>query len=409
MPVNPSPRIAIAASHAVGFFMLLGFGLGSPVLPLLADELGLTAASIGLAVGAFAIGRLLFGLGSLVGLNRAHHLLHPAWVVCGCVLTAAAAAWCALAPDATQLIVARAVQGVGSAMAMLAASVRPFVGDDRGALGRRVGDQQTVFLLGTAVGPVLGGVIGQFIGLHAPFWATALFALLGIPCGLIAHRFGESPSVMEPADRRAARASAGPGGALRGVGVLPVAIVVALVVVTIANANRSAFRTTLFPIWANDVLGMSETLIGVALSVGALGFLSFSLVGRLVDRLGSRPVVFTAGMLLAVATLLVLLHPAVWTAFVSMVLSTVGASSAIVASSTMLLNDGDRSRRLLAVRDQRVATDAGMFAGPVLIGLAIAAWSYSGAMLALSLAGLVVAAAALLLRPPTRIPQKETP
>ena len=390
--VTPSARarrLSNGASHAVGFFVLLGFGLASPVLPLLAGDLGLTAASIGAAVAAFAVGRLLFGLGSLFGLTDMRRLLHLGWLIGGCLLTAAAAVWCALAPDALQLITARAVQGIGSAMAMLSASIRPFVGDDDDALGRRVGNQQTVFLLGTAIGPVFGGVLGQFAGLHAPFWLTAALALCGIPCGIYAHRLAPSSSGAVP-----------PGGPPPGARLLISAggTLAVLGIIVIANGIRSGFRTTLFPLWASDVLAMSETLIGVAMSVGALGFLSFALVGRLVDRLGSAFVLAAGGVLLALSSALVLVVPAVWAAFASMVLSTVGASSTIVSASTIILTSARGPQRLIAIRNQRVATDAGMFLGPLLVGVSMGAWSTPGALIALTAGGAAVCAGAFAVR-----------
>ncbi len=390
-------RLVNGASHAVGFFVLLGFGLASPVLPLLAGDLGLTVASIGAAVAAFAVGRLIFGLGSLFGLTEMRHMLHLGWLVGGCLLTAAAAAWCALAPDAVQLIAARALQGIGSAMAMLAASIRPFVLDDDDALGRRVGNQQTVFLLGTAIGPIIGGALGQFAGLHAPFWVTAALALCGIPCGLVAHRLGARLGTVAPDPAVESR----PAASRRLFLAVP-ATAAALVIVAVANGNRSGFRTTFFPLWGNDVLRMSETMIGVALSVGALGFLSFAVVGRLVDRLGAAPVLAAGGALLALASGLILVFPAVWAGFVSMTLSTIGASSAVVAASTLILAAGRGSRRLIGIRNQRVATDVGMFLGPLLVGVALGGWGYTGALMALTIAGLAVMLAAFAVRPDTR-------
>lgn len=397
---NRSQRLANGASHAVGFFILLGFGLASPVLPLLADDLGLTAATIGVAVGAFAIGRLLFGIGTLVGLNQARHMLHPAWLIGGCALTAAAAVWCGLAPDGAQLVVARVVQGVGSAMAMLAASIRPFVSDDEERLGRRVGDQQTIFLLGTAVGPVVGGAMGQFLGLHTPFWITAALALLAIPCGLVAHRFGPRVADIAPITvassqtrRRTEQRPRRRGSSMSA------AVVAALAIIAVANGSRSGFRTTFFPIWAHDVLGLTETLIGVALGIGALGFLVSAVAGPLADRVGAVPLLVAGGIVLASSTALILLFSSVPSGFASMVLSTVGASTAIVAASTVVLSAGDASRRLIAIRNQRVATDIGMFLGPVLVGLSISLWDYPGTLVALTVVSLAVVAAAAVARP----------
>jgi MFS family permease len=402
MSARGTRRVSDGASHAVGFFILLGFGLAAPVLPLLAGDLGLTAASIGAAVAAFAVGRLLFGLGSLFGLTDMRRMLHLGWLIGGCLLTGAAAVWCALAPDAFQLITARTVQGIGSAMAMLAASIRPFVGDDDDALGRRVGNQQTVFLLGTAIGPVLGGVLAQFAGLHAPFWLTAALALCAIPCGIVAHRLGGAAR-----GARTAAAGGAPAGTRGAVLVSAGGTLAALGIVVAANAMRSGFRTTFFPLWASDTLAMSETLIGIAMSVGALGFLSFAIVGRLVDRLGAAPVLAAGGALLALGSGLVLVYPAVWAAFASMVLATIGASSAIVSASTVILASARGPRRLIAIRDQRVATDAGMFLGPLMVGASMGAWAASGALVVLTVGGAAVCAAAVAVRPGAHTPTQE--
>lgn len=390
----PSPRLANGASHAVGFFILLGFGMAAPVLPLLAGDLGLTVASIGAAVAAFAVGRLIFGLSSLFGLAEARHMLHLGWLVGGCLLTAAAAAWCAVAPDGIQLVAARAVQGLGSAMAMLAASIRPFIADDQPDLGRRVGNQQTIFQLGTAVGPVIGGALGQFAGLHSPFWVTSALALCAIPCGLLAHRRGLSASsVTRPPQ---ADPQLGRGRMLLAI---PGVTVVALVIVTIANGSRSGYRTTFFPIWGHDVLGLPETVIGIALAVGAFGFLSAAIIGPLIDRVGPLPLLVAGGLLLAGSSALVLVLPAVWTGFVSMVLSTVGASSAIIGASTINIRGATGAERLIAIRNQRVATDVGMFLGPLLVGFSMGAFGYPGALWSISLVSLVIVAAALVARP----------
>lgn len=395
MSHNRSQRRANGASHAVGFFILLGFGLASPVLPLLADDLGLTVASIGAAVGAFAVGRLIFGIGSLFGLTEARHMLHLGWLIGGCLLTALAAIFCGFAADGIQLIAARALQGIGSAMAMLAASIRPFIDDDQDRLGRRVGNQQTIFLLGTAIGPVVGGVLGQFAGLQVPFFVTAALALCAIPCGLVAHRLGAPATAVTP---RAASPGLAPG-ARRIFVAIPAMTLVALVIVAVVTGTRSGYRTTFFPIWGHDVLALPETVIGIALGIGALGYLSSAFVGRLTDRFGPQPLLIAGGVLLALATALILAFPATWSGFVSMVLATVGGSCAIVGSSTIIIRGSSSAERLVAVRNQRVATDVGMFLGPLLVGLAMSVGGYSGTLWILTIVALAIAVVAFIAHP----------
>jgi EmrB/QacA subfamily drug resistance transporter len=98
------------------------------------------------------------------------------------VFTAASAA-CALAPDATGLIAARTVQGLGGAIVLplsLTILTTAFPAERRGMI---VGIYGGLAGLAVAVGPIIGGAVTQGINWHWIFW-------INVPIGIAAALLG---------------------------------------------------------------------------------------------------------------------------------------------------------------------------------------------------------------------------
>ncbi|TDD63594.1 MFS transporter [Actinomadura rubrisoli] len=97
---------------------------------------------------------------------------HRRAYVTGLAVFAAASAGCALAPNAGTLIAARGVQGIGgAAMAVTAFSLIGGVYKGR-AMGTAMGVWGAVSGLGAAAGPMLGGVLTEFLGWRAIFFVN---------------------------------------------------------------------------------------------------------------------------------------------------------------------------------------------------------------------------------------------
>jgi EmrB/QacA subfamily drug resistance transporter len=109
-------------------------------------------------------------LGDIYGRRRTY--------AAGVVVFGAASAWCGLAPNVTQLIIARGVQGIGAALLVpgsLAIISASFAKNDR---GRAIGTWSGFTSMTAAVGPVLGGFLIQ----HGS-WRWAFF--INLPIALI--------------------------------------------------------------------------------------------------------------------------------------------------------------------------------------------------------------------------------
>src|SRR6478735_7963012 len=108
----------------------------------------------------------------------------------GIAVFAAASAWCAVAPTIEVLIAARCVQALGGALALVGC-LELLVGlyGERRAIATWV----TAGVIGTATGPVAGGLLTQAISWQAIFVVQVPIAVLAVPAAL-AVRAGPSPA-----------------------------------------------------------------------------------------------------------------------------------------------------------------------------------------------------------------------
>jgi EmrB/QacA subfamily drug resistance transporter len=172
-PCSPTAAPWILAATILG--SSLAFIDGSVVnlaLPALQSNLNATVVDVQWVVESYALllaALMLVGgsLGDIYGRKRVY--------IAGIVLFAGASAWCGLAANVNQLIVARGVQGVGAALlvpgslAIISASFRK---EDR---GRAIGTWSGFTSITAAIGPVLGGFLIE----HGS-WRWAFFINLPI-------------------------------------------------------------------------------------------------------------------------------------------------------------------------------------------------------------------------------------
>ena len=99
----------------------------------------------------------------------------------GLALFALSSAACALAPDATALIVARAVQGVGAAFVMPLALTLVGAAFPPERRGSAMGALQGLTGLAVGGGPVIGGAIADGLAWQWIFWVNVPIGLLAVP------------------------------------------------------------------------------------------------------------------------------------------------------------------------------------------------------------------------------------
>jgi len=123
-------------------------------LPVLQRELGASVAEVQWIVESYA---LMLAALILVGGSLGDRLGRRRVFSAGVLLFALASTWCGLAPNITQLIVARGVQGVGAALLVPGSLALISANFGRGRRGQAIGTWSGFTSIAAGIGPVLGG------------------------------------------------------------------------------------------------------------------------------------------------------------------------------------------------------------------------------------------------------------
>jgi EmrB/QacA subfamily drug resistance transporter len=165
----------VLALTSISFFMVaLDALVVVTALPAIHASIGGSIATLEWAVNAYG---LTFASGIITAAAIGDRFGHRLVYVAGLVLFTVSSAACALAPNASLLITARAVQGLGAAaVTPLALTIlaRTFPVERRGAV---VGIFGGIGGLAVAGGPLVGGVVVQGLDWHWIFWINVPFGL----------------------------------------------------------------------------------------------------------------------------------------------------------------------------------------------------------------------------------------
>lgn len=175
-PCPKSARPWVLAATILGSSMAFIDGtVVNVALPALQSNLNATVFDVQWVVESYA---LFLAALLLVGGSLGDHYGRRWIYVIGISLFALASAWCGLAPNVKQLIVARAVQGVGAALLVpgsLAIISASFGGGER---GRAIGTWSGFTAITAAIGPVMGGWLIQHVSWRAVFFINVPVAAI---------------------------------------------------------------------------------------------------------------------------------------------------------------------------------------------------------------------------------------
>jgi DHA2 family metal-tetracycline-proton antiporter-like MFS transporter len=174
-------RFFLAVVASAVFVSVLTGAMVNVMLPVIRAEFGASAAQIGWVVTgfslAFAASVPLYGrVSDLYGVRRVFVL-----GICGFALGGLS---CALAPSLPLLVAGRMLQAAGGAAIPALATVAVAKVIPPGARGGALGLVSSSIGAASAVGPIVGGVLGQLLGWRALFVGSLSLALLLIPFAL---------------------------------------------------------------------------------------------------------------------------------------------------------------------------------------------------------------------------------
>ena len=367
----------------VAFFVMVGFGVVVPVLPVYVRSFGVGYLEVGAVVSAFAVMRLVANpfVGKLVDWAGERTIL-----AAGIGIVAASSAFVGLAETYPQVLILRGLGGIGSAMFSVSAMTLLLGSTPSRSRGRAVGFYQGGFLIGGMAGPAVGGLLAT-ISLTAPFFFYAgTLAIAGL-VGLVMLQ-GKKHAVVDASapviqlravlrDRRfqaACLANLAQGWAALGV------------------------RGALIPVLVVEVLHGKPAWTGIAFAVAAVAqALALAPAGRFVDKVGRRPAIIGS---FAIGGGIMLLMPLVGNIVLLVVLlSLYGVAAAFMGTAPAAsVGDAAGARGGQPVAIFQAFGDVGAIAGPLAAGLLVDAFSYEAAFG--SACVLMVAAALFALRMP---------
>lgn len=216
---------ALALLAAAQFVVVLDASIVNVALPSIGSDLNFSQDNLSWVVNAYT---LFFGGFLLLGGRLADRLGRRRMFTVGMILFAFASLAGGLATNEMQLIVARAVQGLGAALVSPAAlSIVTTTFREGAERNKALGVWGAVAGSGGAAGVLLGGVLTKYAG-----WEWVLF--VNTPIGLLA-AFLAPRMLMESRDTRAKNFDVA--------GAVSVTAGLALLVYTLVNANNAGWNS----------------------------------------------------------------------------------------------------------------------------------------------------------------------
>jgi DHA1 family tetracycline resistance protein-like MFS transporter len=295
----------------------VGIGLIFPILPSLLAEVthaGNVATYIGIMTALYAAMQFIFApvLGSLSDrLGRRPVLL----------ISLAGAAinylFLAFAPSLWLLLLGRAIAGLTSANTSVAAAyITDISPEDKRA--RRFGLLNAMFGIGFIIGPVLGGLLGDY-WVRLPFIAAAV-----LNAGNLLLAFFMLPESRTPTREKIDFAALNPLRPLRWVFSLKSLLPIVLIFFIFSGTGE--VYGTCWALWGNDAFGWNGLWIG--LSLGAYGvcqtLAQAFLPGPAVELLGERGAILTGIAGAAIALIVLAFAREGWVVFAIMPIMVLG-------------------------------------------------------------------------------------
>ncbi len=391
---EPRERLArdVYVLGLIAFFVMVGFGVVLPVLPVYVRSFGVGYLEVGAVVSAFAVMRLAVTpfCGPLIDRVGERTIL-----ALGIGIVAASSALTGIANSFVEVLLLRGAGGIGSAMFTVSATTLLLGAVPASQRGRSMGIYQGGFLIGGMAGPAVGGLL-SVISLRAPFFFYAGTLVVAGVVGLV---------LLQPA-------------AARGTATQPAPIALRVVLrdvrfraACLANFAQGwatmGVRMALIPVLVVELLQETATWTGVAFAIAAVAqTIALAPAGRIVDTIGRRPAIIGSFAVAAAAFMAVPFVTSPWMLIVLLCLY--GVASAFMGTAPAAsVGDaaGGRSGKPVAIFS--AFSDVGTIIGPLAAGALLDAFSYPVAFG--SAAALLLLAAIYAVRMPVEVPAAARP
>ncbi|MFW9769472.1 MAG: MFS transporter [Candidatus Thorarchaeota archaeon] len=342
----------------VTFLILLGLSMVAPILPTYAESFQVSYTLVGFVVSSFAVTRMILDMPAGL-LSRRFEKRRI--MITGLVLLSTSSVIAGLAPDYITLVIARLIEGAGSALYVTTATVYLAQISGEKKRGQWMSLYMGMLLLGAIFGPTFGGILADAYDIRAPFLAYAAITGLAVIPTLILPNLSNSGNTSAPLQL---------GEILRDM--RQVLSNSSFLLVTFAVFTmfflRTGVRSTLVPLFAANNLGLDAAAIGLILTIGGITTaLTITPMGSISDRIGRKTPLAFCLVLSAGITLLIPFSTDIF--ILSITIGIYGAVIGLQGPSAAYVTDlSPQDKWEISMGLYRMISDLGFVIGPLLLG-----------------------------------------
>ena len=335
------------------FLVAMGYSLIVPVLPLYARDFGASNIQIGAVIAGFALTRTAFNIPAGIFSGR---FGSKKSMLLGLIFVGITSAIIGVARNYETILLARTAAGFGSAFYVTSSTTYMAELTTNGKRGRSMSIYDGVGMVGSTIGPAIGGALSYLGGRNMPFLAYAGFLF-------VAAVFVQLllPEVTQEVQRQ-----------------LPTYLDLKRTYHdrSFLSVNTSTFmysfvltsmQFTIIPLFAASEVGLNSLQIGAlftGLSVTEL--VTFIPIGSLSDRFGRKPFMISS-LIVSSLVLIVMSHVSSPLGF-SLAMGMLGFGSGLAGPMDAWISDLAPSDKLgVAIGFYRTLNDIGVVAGPIFL------------------------------------------
>ena len=367
---DQGPTVSMRGTSKVGLLLNLyipaiaisfGQGMVVPVVPILASTFGVSTGLAAQVVTAHILGRTLSMIPSGIIVDRVGR--KPAMII-GPILIAIGSLGTALTPYFSLLLVAQMVAGAGAGLWQMGRELTAVDLVRAEERGRVMASFFGISHAGITFGPVIGGVITDFVSFKAVFLAYMAMSIAVLAVSLTMKETGKR--VRGGKDRGLQWGF----GALRSIEPYYRVTFVVLIIATNAAILRSTAVNSILPLYVGTELGYSATAVGSLFGISGLFTLLFIMpAGFVSDKIGRKAAAGPAAALAAVVFLGFSLTQDIFAFSVLAAILGIANAFSMGAMTTYTYDISPEGARGQIQGLRRTSGEVGGIGGPVLGGL----------------------------------------
>jgi len=335
------------------FMVAIGYSIIVPVLPLYARDFGASNIQIGAVIAGFALTRTSFNIPAGIFAGR---FGSKKSMLLGLIFVGVTSAVIGLAKNYETVLIARTIAGAGSAFYVTSSVTYMAELTSKGGRGRFMSVYDGVGMVGSTIGPAIGGVLAYLGGRNLPFLAYAwfLFAAAAFVQFLLPAAT-QRPQRNFPSFMDVKRTY----GNRSFLSVNTATFMYSFVL--------TSMQFTIIPLFAVGNVGLNSLQIGGLFTVlSVVELATFIPIGSLSDRFGRKP--FMISSLIVSAVVLILMpHVSSLIGF-SLAMGTLGFGSGLAGPMDAWISDlAPIDKMGVAIGLYRTLNDIGLVAGPIFL------------------------------------------